>query len=43
MDDYGNDITGYSTDSDYEQWLISTSTYGGESCWLWSCSERAEI
>lgn len=43
MDDYGNDIWRYSTESDYEQWLISTSTYGGESEWAWSRSERAEI
>lgn len=43
MDDFGNDISGYSTDSDYEQWLISTSTYGGF-CWgAWSRSERADI
>jgi hypothetical protein len=43
MDDFGNDIWGYSTDSDYEQWLISTSAYGGFSLGSWSRSERAEI
>lgn len=29
MDDFGNDITGYSTDDDYDQWCISMSLYGG--------------
>jgi len=43
MDDFGTSILGYSTDSDYEQWLISTSTYGGYSLDAWSRSERAEI
>jgi len=43
MDDFGNDICGYSTDSDFEQWLISTAAYGGFSAGAWSRSEQAEI
>lgn len=43
MDDFGNDIERFSTESDYQQWLISTSTYGGFAAWAWSRSEQAEI
>lgn len=49
MDDFGNDLYSYySTASEIEQWLISTSTYGGfgrepHIVGWWSRSEQAEI
>lgn len=43
MDDFGNDIERFSTESDYQQWLISTSAYGGFTDGAWSRSERVEV
>lgn len=29
MDDFGNDINSFTTWTEYDQWIVSTSTYGG--------------